>query len=182
MSAARATAAPGRAVAASHSYEEHLTAIVRYLRRRLGDEAAEDAAADVFLRALRHPAQDFSLPWLYGIAANVIAERRRAEQRRLRAMRRAARASADRSDDAAGESPVDAQLVTALRRLNAADRECLLLIAWGELTYEEVAQAMHVPVGTVRSRIARARRQLRGAAEHTRAARSHRHQPDGARR
>jgi RNA polymerase sigma-70 factor (ECF subfamily) len=141
---------------------------VRYLRRRLGDEAAEDAAADVFVRALRHPAQDFSLPWLYGIAANVIAERRRAEQRRLRAMRRAARASTDRSDNTAGEPAVDPELVAALRRLNSTDRECLLLIAWGELTYVDAALAMNVPVGTVRSRVARARHQLRDAAQQTR--------------
>jgi RNA polymerase sigma factor (sigma-70 family) len=168
MSAARATAEAGQAVAVRDSYRENLTAVVRYLRRRLGEEAAEDAAADVFVRALRHPAQDFSLPWLYGIATNVIAERRRAERRRLRAMKRVARANADRADRAAREPAVDPQLVAALRRLNATDRECLLLIAWGELTYEEVARATDVPVGTVRSRVARARRQLRDAVEPTR--------------
>jgi predicted DNA-binding protein (UPF0251 family) len=45
--------------------------------------------------------------------------------------------------------------------LRWADRETLLLVVWGELTYEEAAAAVGVPVGTVRSRISRARRQLR---------------------
>lgn len=145
-------------------YEAHLPAIVRYLRRRLGDAAAEDAAADVFVRAMGHQSQDLTLPWLYGIAANVIAERRREERRRLRAMQRAA-ASAPIAGAEHERLPVSPALVRTMSKLRAADRECLLLVAWGELSYAEVAAALGIPVGTVRSRVARARRQLQPTTE-----------------
>ena len=146
-------------------YERHLIDIVRYLRRRLGDDAAEDAAAEVFFRALRRSDSveywDGSpLPWLYGIAANVIAERRRAETRRLRALERLATEPRTVSLDPHVNASLDPGLVRALRSLKRIDRETLLLIAWGDLTYEQTAQALSVPVGTVRSRLARARQQL----------------------
>jgi RNA polymerase sigma-70 factor (ECF subfamily) len=49
----------------------------------------------------------------------------------------------------------------ALRGLSAADRDALLLHAWAELSYEEIARATNVPLGTVRSRIHRARKRVR---------------------
>lgn len=147
---------------AGAAYAQHAAVIVRYLRRRLGDEAAEDAAAEVFLRALSGCGGE-SLPWLFGIAANVISEHRRAEARRLRALEAATRDAATATTDAPAE-PVDPGLVAALRQISDGDREALLLLAWGELSYGEIAQALQVPIGTVRSRIARARRQLRDAA------------------
>jgi RNA polymerase sigma-70 factor (ECF subfamily) len=154
------------------AYRLHLPAIVRYLRRRLGDDAAEDAAADVFTRALRAHAkgQDVSLPWLFGVAANVISERHRSERRRLRAVERLA-GQAPRADlPAEPGAELDPELIRALRSLDRGDREALLLVAWGELSYEQVAEALSIPVGTVRSRIFRARRQLASAASTTRAA------------
>jgi DNA-directed RNA polymerase specialized sigma24 family protein len=51
---------------------------------------------------------------------------------------------------------LSADLVRHLRRLPAVDRDTLLIVVWGELSYEEAARALEVPVGTVRSRIARA--------------------------
>jgi RNA polymerase sigma-70 factor (ECF subfamily) len=147
------------------AYERHLADIVRYLRRRLGDDAAEDAAAEVFARAFRradvveHPSGS-PLPWLYGIAANVITERRRAETRRLRALERLAAQPNTASSDPEGTTQLDPDLMRAVRDLKEVDRETLLLVAWGELTYEQTAQALDVPIGTIRSRLARARRQL----------------------
>jgi RNA polymerase sigma factor (sigma-70 family) len=153
-----------RRAAFDELYAQHLDAIVRYLRRRLGDQAAEDAAAEVFLRALRAtpPLTDpeEALPWLYVTASHVISERRRSERRRLRAMERAAGQLVAAAEDRPVRPDIDPKLVRALRRLSTADREALLLIAWGELSYDEAAQVLKVPVGTVRSRIARARRQL----------------------
>jgi RNA polymerase sigma-70 factor, ECF subfamily len=58
-----------------------------------------------------------------------------------------------------------AELITALDALAPGDREALLLYAWGELSYEEIARAMNTPVGTVRSRIARARGRLSACLE-----------------
>jgi RNA polymerase sigma factor (sigma-70 family) len=149
-------------------YEHHLADIVRYLRRHLGDQAAEDAAAEVFVRALRRAdsvelCDGSPLPWLYGIAANVIAERRRAETRRLQALERLASQPAAVASGPGQDSELDPALMRALRNLKQIDRETLLLIAWGELTYEQTARALNVPVGTVRSRVSRARVQLNPA-------------------
>ena len=151
-------------------YREHAGAILRYVRRRLGDAAADDAAAEVFSRAFavrpeRAPASDKVLPWLYGIAANVIGDQRRTEVRRLRALERLA-AQTPVAVDAPAPPGADPAVARALRRLAARDREALLLVAWGELSYEETATALGIPIGTVRSRINRARGQLeRGLAD-----------------
>lgn len=150
-------------VAFAAVYRRHLPAIVRYLRRRLGDDAADDAAAEVFVRAFRvfegfEQRDEGELPWLYGFASNVVLEQRRAEGRRLRAMERLVRReppASERTTDG-----LDPALVRALRALSAADRETVLLVAWGELSYEETARALGVPVGTVASRISRVRRLL----------------------
>jgi len=55
------------------------------------------------------------------------------------------------------------QLAGALAALPARHRDVLLLIAWGDLDYAEAAEALGVPVGTVRSRLHRARTKLRQA-------------------
>lgn len=145
-------------------YRAHAPAIMRYVRRRLGDAAADDATAEVFSRAFvarrrggAGPATP--VPWLYGVAAHVIADHHRAEKRRLRAIERLA-AQSDREAPDPRAGGIDPALARALRRLSLGDREALLLVAWGELSYEETAQALELPVGTVRSRIHRARRQL----------------------
>ena len=58
---------------------------------------------------------------------------------------------------------MSAELVGELRSLSGEDRDALLLVVWGELSYEEAATALRVPIGTVKSRIARARRALSAA-------------------
>lgn len=146
-------------------YDAHADTIARYLQRRLEPERVEDAVASVFERALRSyaryvPVHDTPLPWLFGIAANVVADNRRSEQRRLRALARLGAGAVQHTADPAGAGAVDPQLVETLLRLKPADRETLLLVAWGELSYEETAAALGVPIGTVRSRLARARGQL----------------------
>ncbi len=149
-------------------YRRHTGTILRYLRGRLSPDVAEDAAHEVFLRAFRQrasyePRFPTARPWLYGIAANVIADHHRNEARRLRALERESQVSASKpppqlAPDAPDLSP---ELAAALRRLSLGDREALLLTVWGELSYEETAAALDIAVGTVRSRIARARAFLR---------------------
>jgi RNA polymerase sigma factor (sigma-70 family) len=151
-------------------FDRHYDAIHGYLRRRLDAPIAEELAAETFARALRGLAsyddeRPDALPWLYGIAANLARRHRRTEVRRLRAYARTGRdplhdehADAPARLDAAAAGP---RLAAALATLSHADRETLLLFAWADLTYEEVAQALAIPVGTVRSRIHRARRTLR---------------------
>lgn len=147
-------------------YAAHLPTVLLYLRRRLGDSAADDAASEVFIRAFRargvteRPVEP-DLPWLYGIAANVIHEERRAERRRLQLIERMTTRQPRDAVSGPGSAPaLDPRLARGLRRLSPQDRETLLLVAWGELSYDETARALGVPVGTVASRISRARRLL----------------------
>lgn len=153
-------------------YERHIAPVYRYLRRRVGDDVAEDLTAEVFVRAFRsrsrydaqHPT---ALPWLFGIASNLIADQRRAESKRLKALERLASVStrdqAMASEDVYLGTTLSPELYRAVRKLATGDRDALLLLAWGELSYDETAQALGIPVGTVRSRIARARKQLQKA-------------------
>jgi RNA polymerase sigma factor (sigma-70 family) len=146
-------------------YERHVGPVHAFLQRRVGSEAAEDLAAEAFVRAFRGRAKygvqhDTALPWLLGIATNLVGDHRRAERRRLAAMERLVVADDDRGGHETGPAMLSPGLVKALRRLPNRDRDALLLVTWGELSYEETARALDVPVGTVRSRIARARKQL----------------------
>lgn len=148
-------------------YARHVAAILRYARRRLGETAGEDAATEVFVRAFKQRAtytaqHPTALPWLYWLAGQVVGDHARAERRRLRLFARLAETVAPESVESPGvRAGLGPEVVRGLRRLTDVDREALLLVVWGELTYEEAAAAVGVPVGTVRSRIARARGQLR---------------------
>ena len=151
-------------------FDRHYATIHAYLRRRLDAPIAEELAAETFARALRgvtryDEERADALPWLFGIAANLARRHRRTEVRRLRAYARTGRdplqdehADAPARLDAAAAGP---RLAAALVELRADDREALLLFAWAELSYEEIAAALRIPIGTVRSRLHRARRVLR---------------------
>lgn len=150
-------------------YERHGPAVRLYVRRRVGSQNADDLAAEVFARAFgareRFRAEhDSALPWLLGIATHVVADHRRTEKRRLAALQRLTghREQAIEHQDALPS----AELVRELRRLAAPDRDALLLVVWGELSYEEAATALGVPIGTVSSRITRARRHLASVIAH----------------
>ena len=154
-------------------YDRHAEPIHRYVSRRLGDAMADDVVADTFLAAFRRR-QGYDLrrpdarPWLYGIAANLIGKHRRAEVRMLRAFARtgadpAVDGHADRIDNRVSAAAVQRDLAAALAGLSAGDRDVLLLIAWADLSYEETATALDIPLGTVRSRLNRARRKVREA-------------------
>jgi RNA polymerase sigma-70 factor (ECF subfamily) len=153
-------------------FDRHFAAIHRYLARRAGRQAADDLAVDTFVVALRrrhtfHTSRDDARPWLFGIAANLLRDQWRAEERQLRAWERAGTerpADIDTESvleraDASAAGPV---VGLALASLDARDRETLTLFVWAELSYDEIAEALAIPAGTVRSRIHRARRQVRG--------------------
>ena len=158
-------------------YDRHAAPIHRFAGRRLGDQLADDIVAETFLAAFRRRKRyDLSRtdarPWLYGIAANVMGKHRRAEVRMLRAFARTgidplagvlADGYADRVDSQVSAAAVQPDLAAALADLPAGDRDVLLLIAWADLSYEETAAALRIPVGTVRSRLNRARRKVREA-------------------
>lgn len=156
-------------------FERHHAEIHRYVARRIGAQAADDVVAETFLAAFRRRSsydrqRPDARPWLYGIATTLVARHRRAEVRYLRAV---ARTGVDPVPEPLAErvvSRVAAQgeeraLARGLAGLNRGDRDVLLLVAWADLRYEEVAQALEIPVGTVRSRLSRARRKLRAALE-----------------
>lgn len=155
-------------------YRRHAGTILRYTRSRLTLEVAEDATHEVFVRAFRQrdryePRSPTALPWLYGIAAHVIADLYRHEARHLRALERVvqARGPDETAEHAGADGAVAPELVAALEDLTPEERETLLLAVWGELSYDEIAIALEIPSGTVRSRISRARSRLRAALDPT---------------
>jgi RNA polymerase sigma factor (sigma-70 family) len=156
-------------------FDRHAAAIHRYAARRLGTEAADDLMAETFTVAFQRRdrydlAHSDAMPWLYGIATNLIRGHRRAEARRWRALARqapalAAEPEADRVAARVSAQAVRPQMLRALAGLPRRQRDVLLLYAWADLDYEAIARALGVPVGTVRSRLHRARGALREATE-----------------
>ena len=152
-------------------FRRHAPHIQRYVARRLGPDAADDIVAETFLLAFRQrdrydQDRPDARPWLYGIATNLIGRHRRAEVRLYRALARTgadpvAEPFTDRVDDRVSASTAARRLAAALARLSAEYRDTLLLVTWGDLSYDEAATALGVPVGTVRSRLSRARSRLR---------------------
>jgi RNA polymerase sigma-70 factor (ECF subfamily) len=152
-------------------FDRHAAAIHGYIARRLGRDAADDLVAETFLVAFRRrggfdPDQPSARPWLYAIATRLVSRRRRDEVRFLRAIARtgidpAAEPVADVGVRRADAQLLHGRLAGALAELSRADRDALLLVADG-LSYAEAAQALAVPPGTLASRVARARRKLRG--------------------
>jgi len=134
----------------------------RYLARRVGAAAADDLAADTFAVAFRNwdkldPERPVR-PWLYGIAANVMRHHWRKERRMLRAYARTGVDPVFTEDEPAEDTR---ELAAALAQLRPDEREILLLHAWAELTDTEIAVALGIPAGTVKSRLSRTREKLR---------------------
>ncbi|MCC3768003.1 RNA polymerase sigma factor [Streptomyces sp. UNOC14_S4] len=153
-------------------YEEHARAVYNHAFRLTGDwSAAEEVMSETFLDAWRtrgkvEPEGDSLRPWLLGIATNKARNANRGLRRRLAFLAR--RPTTDQVLDFADESAsridgvreLDAmrRALTALRR---PEREVLALCVWSGLDYAQAAAALGVPVGTVRSRLSRARARLR---------------------
>ncbi|MFF4652578.1 RNA polymerase sigma factor [Streptomyces sp. NPDC001380] len=154
-------------------YDRHAADLHHYVLRRLGPSLADDVVSETFLIAFRlraryDTARPQARPWLYGIAVNVMAKHRRSELRAYRALARTgvdpvAQSWSDAADTRVVAAAARSRLAAALRALSDRDRHVLLLIAWADFSYEEVATALDVPLGTVRSRLHRARRRMRAA-------------------
>jgi RNA polymerase sigma-70 factor (ECF subfamily) len=154
-------------------FERYFAQVHRYLARRAGGKIADDLAAEVFVTAFAQRqrydlARACARPWLYGIATNLIGTHWRQEQRRYRALARAdvrlvAQSDEDLVADRVSAAAAGSALATALAALDRGDRDVLLLVALAGLSYQEVAEALGIPYGTVCSRLNRARRLLRAA-------------------
>jgi RNA polymerase sigma factor (sigma-70 family) len=153
-------------------FERYADDVYNFCFRRTGSwSQAEDLVSSVFLEAWRRRADleitssDSSLrAWLIGVAHNMIRNEARGRRRWGAVLRR--RAEQDTPDfasdalDRLGDEERMATLNDAVAELPRIERDALLLYAWGELQYQEVANVLRVPIGTVRSRIARARARL----------------------
>jgi len=154
-------------------YDRHAVQLYRYAQRRLGADIAQEVVAETFLAAFAGRTRydldrPDARPWLYGILTREIAGHYRRETARLRTLARyapdpPAEGPADRVASGVSARAARQQLAAALAKLNAGERDVLLLYAWGDLSYDEIANALHIPGGTVRSRLSRARRKLRKA-------------------
>lgn len=142
-------------------FELHFDAVYGYLARRVGPDVGRDLAAETFVQAFAarrrfDPQRGQPRAWLFGIAHNLLRHHYRDEQRRLQAFSRL-------DEPRGGRAPEEPRLAAALNALSVEERDVLLLYAWAELSYEEIAESLVVPVGTVRSRLHRARSRLREA-------------------
>jgi RNA polymerase sigma-70 factor (ECF subfamily) len=169
----------GEAIAASLSeprafgvvFERHFGTILRYLRRRLDDREAEEATAQTFFVAFDERGRfdrerEDASPWLFGIATNIARRHRRGEVRELRAIARLD-ADAGASNDGT-EARLDAErmrgaLAHCLADLPAEECDVLYLLVWAELDQPEIAAALDIPLGTVKSRLSRARKRVQEA-------------------
>ncbi len=152
-------------------YDCYFRAIYRYVAGRLGTSAAEDVAAETFVVAFAQrdrfdPGRGALRPWLFGIATNLVARHRRLEARHYRALSRlpeptSAGGHEERVVAAIAAQRLRPQLLQALAGLSRGERDVVLLVALGQLSHDEVAQALGISPGTVGSRLSRARTRLR---------------------
>jgi RNA polymerase sigma factor (sigma-70 family) len=171
----RARIQAGDADAFGGLFDEHARAMYRYAYRVTGDATgAEDVVAQTFLEAWRLRrtvlAEGGSLePWLYGIATNVLRNARRSAWRYRAALGRIPEPepTPDHIDELIRRDDEQEELTAAraaLRALRPAEREVVALCVWSGLGYAEAAEALGVPVGTIRSRLSRARARLQSLA------------------
>lgn len=151
-------------------FERHYDPIRRYLQRRAGTQVGEELAAETFEVAFsRRSSFDTRFmnarPWLFGIATNMLRHHARRERAKRSAYERLPRPRLFepdvRLDQRLMAISLDDPLKEALGSLRIEDRDVLWLFAVAELSYEEIGLALGIPVGTVRSRLSRARAKVR---------------------
>lgn len=157
-------------------FDRHYDDVARFLGRRIETSEAEEVAAETFLIAFRDRARfdcdrSSARPWLFGIASNLARHHQRGEATRLRAYARVDRNTepdlSEEAGDRADATSRRAALIGGLSALSADERDVLLLFTWAQLAYGEIAEALGIPIGTVRSRLSRARGLMPQALEHS---------------
>jgi RNA polymerase sigma factor (sigma-70 family) len=144
-------------------FDRHFEGVHAFARRRVGPDLADEIASETFVRAFDlRESYDLGVrdarPWLLGIASNLMRRHWRTEKRRLAAYARHGLPRDAGTEAFAGDAAALAAILDGLRK---EERDALFLHALADLSYEEIALALGIPVGTVRSRLSRARRRLR---------------------
>lgn len=161
----------GSRTAMAAVFRAHLDAIYNYCYRRTGSwSVAEDLTSTVFLEVWNSRRRVVELdgsvlPWLYGVAANVCRNHLRSQRRGAAAITRLPVPEQTHHDldvvDQLNNDRRAARVLDQLSQLPLADQDVFVLVCWEELSYAQAALALDIPIGTVRSRLARVRRTLR---------------------
>jgi RNA polymerase sigma-70 factor (ECF subfamily) len=151
-------------------YRDSVDRIYGYLARRVGPALAEDLTAQTFAEAWASrdrydPERGVAVGWLFGIATNLLRHHRRKEEAQLRAFARCGIDPVDSFDEAVVVDRVMVRdgwrrVASVLADLSEDDRNILTLAGWANLSYDDIGAALDLPVGTVKSRLSRARTQL----------------------
>ncbi|WP_336204942.1 RNA polymerase sigma factor [Nonomuraea sp. LPB2021202275-12-8] len=151
-------------------FRRHSPRLHAYVKRRLGLALADDLVSETFATAFRQRERfdgraEFGA-WLWGIASNLIAKQHRQETRMYRAFARtgvdpAEEDVADLASDRVSAAALGSRLAKSLASLSAQERSVILLLAWGGMSYAEIAATLNLPLGTVKAKIHRVRAKLR---------------------
>lgn len=167
----------GSRSAMTEIFTAHGAVIYNYCYRRTGSwSVAEDLTSTVFLEVWRCRRRAVEtggsiLPWLYGVATNVCRNHLRSQRRRAQGLSRLHLADVDQqvvADEVVDQLEAGRRVRDILQRLAGlpqSEQDVFPLICWEELSYAETAAALGIPIGTVRSRLARVRRTLRDLEE-----------------
>ncbi|MGA3149395.1 MAG: RNA polymerase sigma factor [Acidimicrobiales bacterium] len=169
----------------SQLFDQHAQAVYAFCARRVGDlTLAEDLTSITFLEAWRHRARMPSeqdgggLPWLLGVANNVVRNDRRGQRRYRAVLNRLPSLSVapPAEDQAVARAVTESRLrdaLVAISALSEQEQEVVMLVLWSGLSYDEAATALEIPLGTVQSRLSRARAKLQIALDETPADTTH---------
>ena len=151
-------------------FDRHARLIYNYCFRRVGSrETAQDLLSIVFLEAFRRRGKELPadkvLAWLYGIATNVVRHQHRSARRYAAGLSRLPTPQAEPDFAGTSDEQVDYErqaqtALSLLEKLPRGEQDVFVLCAGMELSYEDAALALGVPIGTVRSRLSRARAHL----------------------
>lgn len=148
-------------------FDRHAAELLTYCFRRTADaQLAEDLVSAVFLEAWRRRgvlrSEDEARPWLYGIATNVVRHQWRSRRRHAAALARMAggRDESEAADEVLARQHEMRAVLAGVAALPRREQDVLALCVWSGLSYEDAARALGLPVGTVRSRLSRARERL----------------------
>ena len=165
----------GDSAAFAELFDEYSDLIYNVAFRRTGSwDVSEEIVSTVFLEAWRQRAtvSDYEgsiRPWLLGVALNLIRRFWRQADRQQRASLRLVsnHNHLDHASDVAERLDAEqtmSRILDSLERIPYDQREVIQLWAWEELTYDEIAAVLEVPIGTVKSRLHRARDTLQRTA------------------